>query len=90
MPKAEIEDLLRITLTSIVKDLYGADLKEVVNKQKSRPLIELFSSEIKDFSKYKLAKAFIRWTRENDSSKLDKSEIKGFTDLISKVNKVLK
>lgn len=90
VPKAEIEDLLRKTLSAIVKDLYGVDLTEQVNKQKSRPLIELFSSEIQDFSKYKLAKAFIRWTRENDSSKLDKSEVSGFSNLIAKVNKVLK
>lgn len=90
IPKAEIEDLLRITLTSIAKDLYGVDLKEQVKNQKSRPIIELFTAEIKDFSKYKLAKAFIRWTRENDLSKLDKNEINGITSLINQVNKVLK
>jgi len=90
VPKAEIEDLLRITLTSIVKDLYGVDLKEQVKNQKSRPIIELFTAEINNFSKYKLAKAFIRWTRENDSSKLDKKEINGITALINQVNKVLK
>src|SRR5690554_1859002 len=90
VPKAEIEDLLRITLTSIVKDLYGVNLKEQVKNQKSRPIIELFTAEINNFSKYKLAKAFIRWTRENDSSKLDKKEINGITALINQVNKVLK
>jgi predicted ATP-dependent endonuclease of OLD family len=90
IPKAEIEDLLRFTLTSIVKDLYGLDLKEQVSNQKSRPLVELFTSEISDFSKYKLAKAFVRWTRENDSSKLHKDEIGGFIALIKQVNKVLK
>lgn len=90
VPKAEIEDLLRTTLTSIAKDLYGVDLKEQVKNQKSRPIIELFTNEINDFSKYKLAKAFIRWTRENDSSKLDKKEVSGITALINQVNKVLK
>lgn len=90
VPKAEIEDLLRTTLTTIAKDLYGVDLKEQVKNQKSRPIIELFTAEINDFSKYKLAKAFIRWTRENDSSKLDKKEFNGITALINQVNKVLK
>lgn len=90
VPKAEIEDLLRNTLTSIAKGLYGVDLNEQVKKQKSRPIIELFTAEIKDFSKYKLAKAFVRWTRENDSTKLDKNEVNGLIALINQVNKLLK
>lgn len=88
--KAEIEDLLRSTLTSIVNDLYSVDLTEQVKKQKTRPIIELFTAEINDFSKYKLAKAFVRWTRENDSSKLEKNEVNGLIALINQVNKVLK
>lgn len=90
VPKAEIEDLLRNTLTSIAKGLYGVDLNEQVKKQKSRPIIELFTAEIKDFSKYKLAKAFVRWTRENDSTKLDKNEVNRLIALMNQVNKVLK
>lgn len=90
VPKAEIEDLLRNTLTSIAKGLYAVDLNEQVKKQKSRPIIELFTAEIKDFSKYKLAKAFVRWTRENDSTKLDKNEVNRLIALMNQVNKVLK
>ncbi len=54
--KAEIEDLLRATLASIVKSEYEHDLLEKSEQQASRPIVELFSKEIEGFSKYKLDK----------------------------------
>jgi len=90
VPKAEIEDLLRETLVSIVKAEYNVDTKPTSTAQPQRPIIDIFSAEVPDFSKYKLAKAFIRWTRENDVNKLQENEIEGFKKLIEKINKVLK
>jgi len=90
IPKAEIEDLLRDTLISIIKDEYGVDTKSIANTQKSRPIIDIFSQEVPNFSKYKLAKAYIRWTRNNDYKKLKPHEIENWTKLLKQINKVLK
>ncbi|WP_345881033.1 AAA family ATPase [Shewanella algae] len=88
--KAEIEDLLRITLASIVKSEYGVDLTEKVTTQSNRPVVELFSKEIDDFSKYKLAKAYIRWTQNHTADNLSAEEISQWDKLFDTVNKVLK
>lgn len=88
--KAEIEDLLRMTLVSIIKEEYGVDLLEKSNQQSGRPIVELCSSEILDFSKYKLAKAYVRWTRSHSANDLHSSEIQQWGKLIDTVNKSLK
>ncbi|WP_300435443.1 AAA family ATPase [Christiangramia sp.] len=90
IPKAEIEDLLRQTLIKIVKDEYGVDTKKTSNSQPNRPIIEIFSKEVPDFSKYKLAKAYVRWTRNNEAKKLQKSELENWKKMIQKINKILK
>ncbi len=87
--KPEIEDLLRTTLVSIVKAEYGIDLEANVTSQPTRPIIDIFSKEIPDFSKYKLAKAFIKWTRNNDASTLTESEKNNWKNLIQHINKAL-
>lgn len=88
--KAEIEDLLRITLASIVKSEYGVDLTEKVTTQSNRPVVELFSKEIDGFSKYKLAKAYIRWTQNHVVEDLSSEEVSQWGNLFDTVNKVLK
>lgn len=88
--KAEIEDLLRDTLVKIVKDEYGVDLKEQSQSQSSRPIIDIFSESVPDFSKYKLAKLFIKWSKDNEVSELEDIEIENFSKLFIDVNKVLK
>ena len=90
VPKAEIEDLLRQTLISIVKEEYGVDTKKTADSQPNRPIIDLFSKEVPNFSKYKLAKAYVRWTRNNDYKKLQKSELENWKKMIQLINKVLK
>jgi len=88
--KAEIEDLLRTTLVDIVKLEYGVDLLQKVKEQPTRPIVELFSNEVEGFSKYKLAKAYIRWTRSHTADDLDSEEISQWKELIGTINKVLK
>jgi len=90
VPKAEIEDLLRETLTGIVKSEHGKDITKAVQSQAERPIISIFSAEINQFSKYKLAKAFICWTRSNDASSLTNSERNQWKALIDSINKSLK
>src|SRR5690606_28717173 len=84
--KAEVEDLLRNTLLKVTKSEYGADLIAKANEQTSRPIVELFSKEIGGFSKYKLAKAYIKWTQSHTADDLDEVEISQFEKLIEAVN----
>lgn len=88
--KAEIEDLLRATLVNIVKSEYGHDLLETSEQQASRPIVELFSKEIDGFSKYKLAKAYIRWTRNHTYEDFNTNEIPQWEKLFESINKSLK
>ena len=58
--------------------------------QPSRPIVDVMTSVAKkDFSKYKLAKAFIRWSRDHDLNDLKPHEIKQAEDLFMKINKAL-
>ncbi|MDE5525893.1 AAA family ATPase [Elizabethkingia meningoseptica] len=88
--KAEIEDLLRDTLIKVVKDEYGVDLSSTAASQSNKPIIEIFKTGVPDFSKYKLAKAFIRWTKNNEADKLTAGEIENWKKLIQSINKSLK
>ncbi|MDO9141177.1 MAG: AAA family ATPase [Methylobacter sp.] len=88
--KAEIEDLLRNTLVLIAKEEFGVDVSAIAAQQSNRPIVELFSKEISGFSKYKLAKAYIRWTRTKTANDLDPCELVQWRKLIEQINKSLK
>ncbi len=88
--KAEIEDLLRETLIKIVKKKYGFDTSHTANEQPNRPIIDIFSKEVTNFSKYKLAKAYVRWTRKHEAGDLEEKEQEQWKKLITTINKVLK
>ncbi|MFP1899444.1 AAA family ATPase [Lonsdalea quercina] len=89
--KAEIEDLLRDTLIDIAKSELNWDLTTAVASAEGKPIINLFQNEIgKDFSKYKLAKAFLRWSRNHSITDLSANEIQGCTNLINAINAALK
>lgn len=90
VPKAEIEDLLRETLIDIVKAEYGVDTKAISDSQPNRPIIDIFSAEVVDFSKYKLSKMYIKWTKDNDAKKLKPLELANWKKLIQAINKNLK
>ncbi|KNY29524.1 AAA family ATPase [Pseudobacteroides cellulosolvens] len=89
--KSEIEDLLRDTLVKIAKDILGWDIVELSFAQISRPIIDIFVKEVgNDFSKYKLAKAFLRWSRDHSFSDLTSIEKEQCELLVDKINKSLK
>lgn len=87
--KPEIEDLLRETLISIANEVYGVDVKVTADSQPHRPIVDIFTNEIRDFSKYKLAKAYVTWTR-GEQAELAESEISNWGKLIQAINKSLK
>ncbi|MDN3224809.1 AAA family ATPase [Pseudomonas nunensis] len=88
--KPEIEDLLRDTLIKVAKDSLNIDITAEAAAQPSRPIIDLLNSAGIGFSKYKLAKEFIRWTRDHTADDLTNTERNHFKTLFERINKVLK
>jgi hypothetical protein len=88
--KPEIEDLLRDTLVDVAKGDLRWDVTATATAQPSRPIVQIFADEISDFSKYKLAKAFLRWTRVHEAADLSSVERSQWATLISNINKALK
>ena len=81
---------MRDTLVSIAKTKLSWNIAKTASAQPSRPLVDIFADEVSDFSKYRLAKAFIRWTRDHKAEDLTESEVKAWSKLIDLVNKALK
>ena len=88
--KPEIEDLLRGTLIRVAKDEFGWDINDTAESQPGRPVIKIFDSEVKGFSKYKLAKAYIRWTSSHEATDLGADELNNWVRMIDLINKALK
>jgi len=88
--KPEIEDLLRDTLVSIAKEDLGWDVCIKATEQVARPIVDILQAEIPEFSKYKLAKAFLRWSRNHEASSLLEAERQQWIELIKNINKSLK
>ena len=87
----EIEDLFRETLIRVAKDSLKWDVEAKAKLQKTRPIVDVFKDEIKDnFSKYRLAKCFLRWTRDHKFSDLSPEEQSSCKLLLEKINKALK
>ncbi|WP_417330420.1 AAA family ATPase [Halomonas cupida] len=88
--KPEIEDLLRETLVKVALEDLSWDVTATAAAQESRSIVDIFKSEIGGFSKYKLAKAFLRWARVHEASDLTDDERQQWTSLIAMINKALK
>jgi hypothetical protein len=88
--RPEIEDLLRETLISVAKEDLGWDVTAKAAEQPEQPLVELFAAEINGFSKYKLAKAYLRWTRDHKASDLAADERSQGETLLSSFNAALR
>ncbi len=88
--KPEIEDLLRTTLVAVAQSELGWDVTEVATEQPQRPIVGIFKDAIPDFSKYRLAKAYLRWTREHSAADLAEDERSSWVELIERVNRALR
>ncbi len=86
----EIEDLLRTTLVEVAKTDLGWDVSKTATSQPARPLVDVFADEIPDFSKYRLAKAFLRWTRTHEATDLSDDERQQWQSLLAAINGALK
>lgn len=87
---SEIEDMLRETLVEVAKSDLGWDVSTTAIKQPERPIVSIFDKEINDFSKYRLAKAFLRWSRDNTASDLTADEREQWKQLVLAVNAAVK
>lgn len=88
--KAEIEDLLRDTLVEVIRESFSVDVSAEVATNQNKPFIDVIKNEITDFSKYKLAKAYIRWTHAHTVSDLTDIEREQWKKLFDTINKILK
>lgn len=91
IPRAEIEDLLRDTLVPLALAEFEIDVTAQVAEFPQTPIIDLLEKAgAGKFSKYKLAKAYIRWTRDNNASNLSDLERASWKKLIDTINTALK
>jgi predicted ATPase len=87
----KIEDLLRDTLLNLARnDGLGWDITSAASAQPDRSITDLFATEVGDFSKYRLAKRFVCWTRDHKASDLSTHERNNWRKLIEKINSTLK
>ena len=87
---AEVEDMLRETLVVVAKSELNWDVAKVAADQAGRPLVSIMESEVKDFSKYRLAKAFLKWSKTHGATDLTTDEVDQWKSLITATNKALK
>ncbi|PKR50832.1 AAA family ATPase [Thalassospira povalilytica] len=87
---SEIEDMLRETLVRIAKSQLGWDIEKTATEQPARSVVSIFEKEITDFSKYRLAKAFLQWSRDHTSSELTTDERDQWKSIISTINNCIK
>jgi len=89
--KAEIEDLLRDTLVSLSNTELGIDIAAEVAAAPTAPIVDLLTKKGgRGFSKYKLSKAYVRWTRDHSAADLSEAERTSWIKLIDAINAALK
>ncbi len=87
----EIEDLFRDTIISITKENVTWNATQKAAQQKTRPIVNILLEVAgKDFSKFKLAKAFLKWSSEHNFCDLTAEEQNNIKLLISHINRALK
>ena len=86
----EVEDLLRDTLVGIAKSELGWDVSATATSQPTRPIVDIFQTEINGFSKYRLAKSFLKWSRDHKATDLTAEEQKQWQTLMAAIEKALK
>jgi hypothetical protein len=87
--KPEIEDLLRATVIAVAKSELQWDVAAKAAAQPQRPIVSIFAEDIPDFSKYRLAKAFLRWSRVHVAADLAPEEQAAAKKLLELINNAL-
>ncbi len=87
LERPAVEDLLRDTLMNLTREKLNWRVPE--HNDPKRSVVEMLKSENPDFSKYRLAKTFVHWTRENGASNLSETERESWKKLIASINGAL-
>lgn len=83
----ELEDLLRATLLRVARNELGIDAFERAVAQPRRSVCDLLGDGVgRSFSKYRLAKAFLRWMRYHGFADLSDQERYVVLELFAAVN----
>src|SRR6267378_205898 len=90
LERPAVEDLLRDTLIHVARTELGWDVAATANAQPERSVVDVFKTEINDFSKYRLAKAFVHWTRDHQAKHLSDDERTRWKKLITSINGALR
>lgn len=85
----EIEDMLRETLLAVARDDLGWDSTATAAAQPNRRTVDILTAEHKDFSKYRLARAFLRWLSTHSATDLTADEQAAVASLFTTANKAL-
>lgn len=84
----ETEDLLRATLIKVGDEL-GWDVARAAAAQPGRPIVDIFEANVTGFSKYRLAKAFVRWSSTHALADLEPGEVSAWEGLLVAINRSL-
>jgi predicted ATPase/energy-coupling factor transporter ATP-binding protein EcfA2 len=90
LARPAVEDLLRETLVNIARNDLGWDIGGTASEHPERSVTEIFANTIGDFSKFKLAKAFLNWTRNHKADDLSEQERDQWKKLITSINTALR
>jgi energy-coupling factor transporter ATP-binding protein EcfA2 len=88
--RPEIEDLLTDTLKTIVKVEFGVDLDPVIASMPTASFAVAMDSAVGGGWKYKLAKAYLRWSREHVVADLSDTERTQWSTLMKNITNALK
>ncbi|MCL2142786.1 MAG: ATP-binding protein, partial [Methanomassiliicoccaceae archaeon] len=84
-----VEDLMRDTLASVAKSELGWDVSQYVVSMPSTPILKIFDDRMgNEYSRTKLTKAFMNWSRPKIDSftSLSEGEQKRFINLMAEIN----
>ena len=87
--KPVIEDLLRETLLNVAAYDLGWDVRSAAASQPDRSVVEIFADAVPNFSRYELAKAYVRWTRSHKAEDLTVAEQVQWESLVDLINSAL-
>ena len=89
--RVQIEDLLRETLISVAKEALGWDVAVQASVQPSRSIVEVCAEALgPTFSRYQLAKTYVRWTRDHTAQDLTAAERTDWKAVVEGVNRALR
>jgi len=86
----QIEDLLRMTLIRVAKEELNWDVSAEAAVKPDQAITDVFASYATGFSRYKLARGYLKWTSEHEANEITPDERAQWFNLFSKINSALR